>query len=67
MRLSIEQSFETATNIKEFVDWILQIGNGDMNLNEVREGIIKIPQDLLIENIEQPSRNLIEFFYPDFL
>jgi len=37
MRLSIEKSLQTATKIKEFVDWIIQIEDGDMYLNKVSE------------------------------
>jgi len=60
MRLSNEKSLETT------VDWILQIGDGDMNLNEVGEATIEIPEEILIENTEQPLLNFVEFVYPSY-
>ena len=35
---------QTATKIKEFVDWILHIGDGDMNVNKLGQTTIKIPE-----------------------
>ena len=33
---------QTTTEIKEFVDWIFHIGDGDMDLNELRQTTIEI-------------------------
>jgi len=35
MRLTSQESVESAGDIKEFVDWIIKIGDGNMNLNEM--------------------------------
>jgi len=35
MKLSSEKSMQTTIEIKEFIDWILHIGDGDMDLNEL--------------------------------
>jgi len=43
---------DNVTYIKEFTDWILNIRDVDMNLNENVESIVKIPKDILIENTE---------------
>jgi len=49
MRLKNAASNESAKDIKEFADWILKIGDGNMNLNESGEANISIPTDLLIQ------------------
>jgi len=67
MRLISQESVESARDIKEFVDWILKIGDGNMNLNEIGEGIIEIPKHLLVENSDSPLLSLVEFVYPKFL
>jgi len=45
MRLKCAVSNESTIHIKEFVDWILKIGDGNMNLNESGEANISIPTD----------------------
>jgi len=67
MILTSQKSVESATEIKEIDDWIINIGDGNMNLNEMGEGIIEIPKHLLIEHSDSPLLNLVEFVYPKFL
>jgi len=67
MRLNSEKSKQTATKIKEFADWILHIGDGDMELNELGQTTIEIPQDILILNVDQPLLHLVEFVYPGYM
>jgi len=67
MRLNSEKSKQTALEIKDFVDWILHIGDGDMELNELGQTTIEIPQDILILNVEQPLLHLVEFVYPEHI
>jgi len=42
MRLNTTTCVETAAGIKEFVDWILKIGDRQMDLNKNGKGIIHI-------------------------
>jgi len=63
LRLKIVVSNESAIDIKEFIDWILKIGNGNMNLNESGEANISIPKDLLIQESETPLLSLVKFVY----
>ncbi|KAL7147924.1 hypothetical protein ABFS83_06G142700 [Erythranthe nasuta] len=67
MRLQLSSSSANADEIREFVDWILRIGNGDAG--EVNDGdaIIEIPNDLLIHDSADPFLDLIEFVYPDLV
>jgi len=38
-----------------------------MNLNKNSEGIIHIPEDFLVENIDSPLVSLVHFVYPYIL
>ena len=63
MRLKSVVSNESAIDIKEFGNWILKIGDGNMNLNENGETNILIPTDLLIQESETPLLSLVKFVY----
>ena len=63
MRLKSVVSNESAIDIKEFANWILKIGDGNMNLNENGETNILIPTDLLIQESETPLLSLVKFVY----
>jgi len=67
MRLTNQESVQSVVEIKEFAEWILKIGDGNMKLNENGEGIIEIPKHLLIEHNESPLLSLVQFVYPKFL
>ena len=41
-------------DIKEFVEWILQIGDGNIGGPNDGEARIQIPNDLLIRDIDNP-------------
>jgi len=44
MRLSTTTDTQTTNDIKEFADWILKIGDGDMDLIENGECMVEIPK-----------------------
>jgi len=67
MRLNNTQNRQTVEEIKEFGDWILKIGDREMDLNENSESMVEIPQQLLILNTYSPLMSLIQFVYPDFV
>jgi len=46
MRLSTTTNNQTANDIKEFADWILKIGDGQMDVNENGECMVEIPEEL---------------------
>ena len=58
---------QIATKIKEFANWILHIGDGDMDLNELGQATIEIPEDILILHVQQPLLQLVEFVYPGYM
>jgi len=63
MRLKSVVSNESEIDIKEFADWILKIGDGNMNLNESGEANISIPANLLIQESETLVLSLVKFIY----
>ncbi|XP_068504571.1 uncharacterized protein [Phaseolus vulgaris] len=67
MRLKSHTSMQSQTEIKEFSDWILHIGDGDMELNELGQGMIEILEENLILDVEQPLLQLVEFVYPSYI
>ncbi|XP_012835799.1 PREDICTED: ATP-dependent DNA helicase PIF1-like [Erythranthe guttata] len=67
MRLQSCSSTSNVDEIKEFGDWILNVGNGDVGEDNDGEASIEIPDDMLIGDLEDPFRDLLEFVYPDLL
>ncbi|RZC16676.1 hypothetical protein D0Y65_009822, partial [Glycine soja] len=53
--------------IKNFVDWILQIGNNGMDSYDKGEGGIEIPTDILALDIDKPFLSLVDFLYSNIL
>ncbi|XP_012828518.1 PREDICTED: ATP-dependent DNA helicase PIF1-like [Erythranthe guttata] len=67
MRLQSCSSPSNVDEIKEFGDWILNVGNGDVGEDNDGEASIEIPDDMLIGDSEDPFTDLLEFVYPDLL
>ncbi|XP_071727920.1 uncharacterized protein [Rutidosis leptorrhynchoides] len=62
----IQMTLTYADN-RNFAQWILDIGNG--NVGESEDGVfdIEIPQDLLITDVDDPTGSIISTIYPDYL
>ncbi|XP_012837527.1 PREDICTED: uncharacterized protein LOC105958070, partial [Erythranthe guttata] len=67
MRLQSCSSPSNVDEIKEFGDWTLNVGNGDVGEDNDGEASIEIPDDMSIGDSEYPFRDLLEFVYPDLL
>ena len=50
---------------REFAEWILKIGDGELNDSE-SEALIEIPHDLLIQPGSHPFNDIVNATYPDF-
>ncbi|KAL0008392.1 hypothetical protein SO802_009894 [Lithocarpus litseifolius] len=50
---------------REFAEWILKIGDGELN-NSESEALIEIPHDLLIQPGSHPFNDIVNATYPDF-
>ncbi|KAL5177658.1 hypothetical protein HKD37_08G023377 [Glycine soja] len=64
-RLTTAKTNQIANEIKKFADWILQIGNGDMNSDD--KGDIEIPTNLLVLDNDKPLPSLVDFVYSNIL
>ena len=51
--------------VREFSEWILKIGDGELN-NSESEALIEILHDLLIQLSTHPFNNIVNATYPDF-
>ena len=51
--------------VREFSEWILKIGDGELN-NSESEALIDILHDLLIQLSTHPFNNIVNATYPDF-
>ncbi|XP_076916298.1 uncharacterized protein LOC143575952 [Bidens hawaiensis] len=54
-------------NIREFADWLLDIGQGNVGGPNDGQSVIDIPDGLLILNSVDPMGDLISFVYPNIL
>ncbi|XP_076915822.1 uncharacterized protein LOC143575300 [Bidens hawaiensis] len=54
-------------NIREFADWLLDIGQGNVGGLNDGQSVIEIPDDLLLLNSVDPMGDIISFVYPNIL
>nr|GEU35617.1 uncharacterized protein [Tanacetum cinerariifolium] len=68
MRLQGGAGYSRDVNeIKDFADWILNIGDGKLGGPNDGEAIIDIPDDLLIKDSHDPVGSLVQSVYPSIL
>jgi hypothetical protein len=67
MRLVDDGTSPNANEIREFANWILKIGDGEMEADEDGEGRIDIPEELCIPPCDNPLQELIDFVYPNIV
>jgi len=67
MRLGTSNHNADQKDIKLFADWILKIGDGDLNTDENGAYDVENPNDLLILQQKDPLKGLVEFAYPDLI
>ena len=53
------------TVVREFAEWMLKIGDGELSNNE-GEALIEIPHDLLIHPGAHPFNDIVKATYPNF-
>jgi ATP-dependent DNA helicase PIF1 len=64
MRLIGDVTGHSANEIRDFANWILKIGNGDMVADEDGQSIMDIPDELCIPQCDNPLQALVDFVYP---
>jgi hypothetical protein len=67
MRLQTGSSCSDVNELKEFSDWILNVGDGNIGDNNDGEAEIEIPDDMLIKNSGDPISSIVNSTYPSLL
>ncbi|KAK9074748.1 hypothetical protein SSX86_003066 [Deinandra increscens subsp. villosa] len=67
MRLAQGNESSDSESIKEFSEWLLQLGEGRLGGPNDGQAVITIPDDILIKDSADPLQDLIEFAYPSIL
>ncbi|KAK9047878.1 hypothetical protein SSX86_033160 [Deinandra increscens subsp. villosa] len=67
MRLTHGSQSSDAESIKEFSEWLLQLGEGRLGGQNDGHAVITIPDDILIQDSPDPLQDLIQFAYPSIL
>ncbi|XP_071741247.1 uncharacterized protein [Rutidosis leptorrhynchoides] len=64
---STEENEKELEDIRSFAQWLLDIGDG--NVNPTDDGIfdIQMPEDVLITDVNDPIGSIISCIYPDYL
>ncbi|XP_016178347.1 ATP-dependent DNA helicase PIF1-like [Arachis ipaensis] len=65
MRLQVDMDEERNNEIKEFVEWILAVGDGRFGTSMDEIDKIKIPEDILINDWDDPIVSICKATYPD--
>ena len=67
MRLASGSTESERKEIQDFADWILDIGNGNIGVNNEGDAVVTFPEDMLIANSEDHVGSIIQQTYPDLL
>ncbi|XP_076927879.1 uncharacterized protein LOC143591598 [Bidens hawaiensis] len=67
MRLTVGSQMSNTLEIKQFADWLLDIGQGNLGGPNDGEATITIPEDLLIKDSLDLMSDLIDSVYPSML
>ncbi|KAK9076629.1 hypothetical protein SSX86_004963 [Deinandra increscens subsp. villosa] len=67
MRLTQGSLPSDAESIREFSEWLLQLGEGRLGGPNDGRAVITIPDDILIQDSADPLQDLIDFAYPSIL
>ncbi|XP_061341690.1 uncharacterized protein LOC133288015 [Gastrolobium bilobum] len=67
MRLNSRSSTHNLEEIKEFSEWLLKVGDGNLGDDVDGESILTIPDELLIRESEDPLSDMVNFVYPNLL
>jgi hypothetical protein len=62
----ISNDIEEKKRLQDFVEWILDIGDGKTSSDDGDE-VIQIPDDILLEKGDDPRERIINSTYPDLL
>nr|GEX38743.1 NADH-ubiquinone oxidoreductase chain 2 [Tanacetum cinerariifolium] len=67
MRLTVGASPEDVCKIRYFAEWILKVEDGELGEANDEEVSIDVPEELLIDTVDDPVTSIIDFTYPNLL
>nr|GEU99795.1 ATP-dependent DNA helicase PIF1-like [Tanacetum cinerariifolium] len=67
MRLTVGASPEDVCEIRDFGEWILKVRDGELGEANDEEVSIDVPEELLIDAVDDPVTSIIDFTYPKLL
>jgi ATP-dependent DNA helicase PIF1 len=67
MRLDFTSNSAGNDQLKEFAKWLLDIGDGKVEVMEDGDCIVEIPQDLLVQSSSDTIGDIVEKIYPNLL
>jgi ATP-dependent DNA helicase PIF1 len=67
MRLDFSSNSAGNEELKEFAKWLLDIGDGKVEVMEDGDCIVEIPQDLFVQSSSDPIGDIVEKIYPNLL
>ncbi|XP_023755612.1 uncharacterized protein LOC111904067 [Lactuca sativa] len=67
MRLTVGSDPSAIEEIRDFANWLLDIGECNLSGLNDAEAIVDIPRDIIITNPHDPIGSLISFLYPSIL
>nr|GEX80391.1 hypothetical protein [Tanacetum cinerariifolium] len=67
MRLTVGASPEDICKILDFVEWILKVRDGELGKANDGEVSIDVPEELLMDAVDDPVMSIFDFTYPNLL
>ncbi|XP_074299272.1 uncharacterized protein LOC141630335 [Silene latifolia] len=67
MRLQVGSSTDNVEELRKFSEWLLEIGDGIAGVENDGEVDLELPADLLIQDVTNPIKTLVDVTYPDLL
>ncbi|XP_074270828.1 uncharacterized protein LOC141594731 [Silene latifolia] len=67
MRLQVGSSTDNVEELRKFSEWLLDIGDGIAGGENDGEVDLELPADLLIQDVTNPIKTLVDVTYPDLL
>ncbi|XP_074288683.1 uncharacterized protein LOC141613839 [Silene latifolia] len=67
MRLQVGSSIDNVKELRKFSEWLLDIGDGIEGGENDGEVDLELPADLLIQDVTNPIKTLIDVTYPNLL
>ncbi|GKB85053.1 ATP-dependent DNA helicase PIF1-like protein [Tanacetum coccineum] len=67
MRLTVGARHEDVTEIQEFAEWIFKVEDGELGEPNDGELSIDLPEEILIDTVDDPVTTIVDFTYPNIL